>query len=312
MAAGAALVALAMLVALPGSAGSEVLPREDLAAALAVVLLGLWMMVARRAVLAQVAGFLTAENGLILAAVGARGMPLVAALAVVTLAVAGALVGGVVFLGGRPIRCPDERDFRRAGDGAGTLTLPGLVALVPLVTAAGLAAVADHRLAAWINLAGAAAALALASALPWEPGAGLLLLVDPLAAQWAVLTAFMGLATAWFSRSTIAAEVAAGRLDRPRLRLYHVLCQVALGGMLLALLANNVVVTWASLEAASIALALAVGLGANGHRGGRVVEDARPLRCRPRHGGVRYRRYSTSPLRPRSAPAPRSAWGCRR
>ena len=101
MAAGAALVALAMLVALPGSAGSEVLPREDLAAALAVVLLGLWMMIARRAVLAQVAGFLTAENGLILAAVGARGMPLVAALAVVTLAVAGALVGGVVFLGGR-------------------------------------------------------------------------------------------------------------------------------------------------------------------------------------------------------------------
>jgi hydrogenase-4 component F len=140
-------------------------------------------------------------------------------------------------------------------------TLPGLVALVPLVTAAGLVAIPDHRLAAWINLAGAGAAFALACALPWAPGAGLLLAVDPLAATWAILTSFTGLATAWFSRAAMTAEAASGRLDRPRLRLYHVLFQAALGAMLLALLANNVVATWVAIEAAGIALAVAVGLG---------------------------------------------------
>jgi hydrogenase-4 component E len=51
--------------------------REDIAFALAVVLLGLLMMITRYNAVTQVIGFMSLENGLILAATGARGMPLV-------------------------------------------------------------------------------------------------------------------------------------------------------------------------------------------------------------------------------------------
>src|ERR1019366_2366041 len=45
--------------------------------ALSVVLLGLLMMVTRRNAVSQVIGFMSLENGLVLAATGAKGMPLV-------------------------------------------------------------------------------------------------------------------------------------------------------------------------------------------------------------------------------------------
>jgi len=56
---------------------SGTLTREDLALALSVVLLGLLMMITRRTALTQTIGFLSMENGLMLAAVGMTGMPLV-------------------------------------------------------------------------------------------------------------------------------------------------------------------------------------------------------------------------------------------
>ena len=58
------------------------LTREDLALALSVVLLGLLMMVTRRNAVSQVVGFMSLENGLILAATGAQGMPLVVEISV--------------------------------------------------------------------------------------------------------------------------------------------------------------------------------------------------------------------------------------
>ena len=42
-----------------------------------VVLLGLLMMVTRRNAVSQIVGFMSLENGLVLAATGAKGMPLV-------------------------------------------------------------------------------------------------------------------------------------------------------------------------------------------------------------------------------------------
>ncbi len=82
MLAGIALVALAMVVILPATATADPLAREDLAFALSVVLLGLLMMVTRRNAVSQVVGFMSLENGLILAAAGARGMPLVVEISV--------------------------------------------------------------------------------------------------------------------------------------------------------------------------------------------------------------------------------------
>src|SRR5450756_245962 len=74
---GMGLVALAMVVMLRVTAEADPLAREDLAFALSVVLLGLLMMVTRRNAVSQVIGFMSLENGLVLAATGAKGMPLV-------------------------------------------------------------------------------------------------------------------------------------------------------------------------------------------------------------------------------------------
>jgi hydrogenase-4 component E len=47
-----------------------------------VILLGLLMMISRRNAVRQVIGFMSIENGLILAATGAKGMPLVVEISV--------------------------------------------------------------------------------------------------------------------------------------------------------------------------------------------------------------------------------------
>jgi hydrogenase-4 component E len=79
---GMGLVALSMVVMLKAAATSDPLAREDLAFALSVLLLGLLMMVTRRNAVSQIVGFMSLENGLILAATGARGMPLVVEISV--------------------------------------------------------------------------------------------------------------------------------------------------------------------------------------------------------------------------------------
>jgi hydrogenase-4 component E len=82
MLAGIGLVALSIMVMLPITAQAGTLAREDLAFALSVILLGLLMMIARRNAVSQVIGFMSIENGLILAATGAKGMPLVVEISV--------------------------------------------------------------------------------------------------------------------------------------------------------------------------------------------------------------------------------------
>ena len=76
------LIALSVMVMLPITAQAGTLAREDLAFALSVILLGLLMMVSRRNAVSQVIGFMSIENGLILAATGAKGMPLVVEISV--------------------------------------------------------------------------------------------------------------------------------------------------------------------------------------------------------------------------------------
>jgi hydrogenase-4 component E len=77
MLAGIALVALSLMVMLPVTTHADPVAREDIALALSVVLIGLLMMVTRRNAVSQVAGFLSLDNGIDLAATGAQGMPLV-------------------------------------------------------------------------------------------------------------------------------------------------------------------------------------------------------------------------------------------
>jgi hydrogenase-4 component E len=94
---GVALVALAIVVVLPTTAQSQALTREDMALALSVVLLGLLMMITRRSALTQVIGFLSLENGLILAAIAVPGMPMVVELSAAVLVLVAAFVFGVFF-----------------------------------------------------------------------------------------------------------------------------------------------------------------------------------------------------------------------
>jgi hydrogenase-4 component E len=82
MLAGLGLTALAVLVVLPVTAAADAVAREDIAFSLAVVLLGLLMMITRRNAVSQIVGFMSLENGLILGATGARGMPLVVEISV--------------------------------------------------------------------------------------------------------------------------------------------------------------------------------------------------------------------------------------
>jgi len=82
MLAGIGLVALSMMVMLRVTPEADPLAREDLAFALAVILLGLLIMVTRRNAVSQIVGFMSLENGLILAATGAKGMPLVVEISV--------------------------------------------------------------------------------------------------------------------------------------------------------------------------------------------------------------------------------------
>jgi hydrogenase-4 component E len=79
---GMGLVALSTVVMLDVTAEADPLTREDLAFALSVVLLGLLLMVTRRNAVSQVVGFMTLENGLVLAATGAKGMPFVVEISV--------------------------------------------------------------------------------------------------------------------------------------------------------------------------------------------------------------------------------------
>lgn len=91
------LVGLAVLVVLPVTAGgASPLARVDLTIALSVVLLGMLAMIARRNAVSQVIGLLSLENGLILAAVGVAGMPLVVELSTAALVLMVALVAAVV------------------------------------------------------------------------------------------------------------------------------------------------------------------------------------------------------------------------
>jgi hydrogenase-4 component E len=95
MLAGIGLVALSIVVMLRVTTAADPLAREDIAFALSVVLLGLLMMITRRNAVSQVVGFMSIENGLILAAAGAKGMPLVVEISVAFSVLVALIVIGV-------------------------------------------------------------------------------------------------------------------------------------------------------------------------------------------------------------------------
>ena len=94
---GLGLVALSIMLVFPVAGSVDPLAREDLAFALAVILLGLLMMITRRNAVTQVVGFMSLENGLILAAVGVRGMPLVVEMSIAFSVMVAFIIFGIFF-----------------------------------------------------------------------------------------------------------------------------------------------------------------------------------------------------------------------
>lgn len=96
MMAGMLLVGLSMALMTRTAVSENVLVRQDMAFALSVVLLGFLMMVTRRNAISQVVGFMSIENGLVLAGTGARGMPFVVEISVAFSVLIGCIVIGVI------------------------------------------------------------------------------------------------------------------------------------------------------------------------------------------------------------------------
>ncbi len=139
--------------------------------------------------------------------------------------------------------------------------LPLILAL-PLIGAAVLAFVPDHRIGGWLN-AGVSLTTFLASLLllPFEPPEpSQLAIVDDFNIYLVVLNTFVAFTAAWFSAGYIAHEVESGRLTRAYLRFYHAMYQVLGFAMLLALTANNIGVMWASIELATLTTVVMVSL----------------------------------------------------
>ena len=84
--------------------------------------------------------------------------------------------------------------------------------------------------------------------------------VDPFNVFLVALTAFVGWTTAMFSRPYMRTEEHHGRVNRPRLRLYHSMYQLFMATMLLALLTNNMGLLWVAMEAATLSTVLLVSL----------------------------------------------------
>ena len=95
----AALVVFSYYVALPIEKLSLLSTRNTIAVSMAVVLIGMLMMVARRQAVSQVIGFMSMENGLFFAAVvSTHGMPMVVELGIAFDVLVAAVLFGIFFL----------------------------------------------------------------------------------------------------------------------------------------------------------------------------------------------------------------------
>ena len=259
---GMGLVALSMVVMLRVTAEADPLAREDLAFALSVVLLGLLMMVTRRNAVSQVVGFMSLENGLVLAATGAKGMPLVVEISVAFSVLIAFIVDrhlSVSHTGAlRHRRHTGARSFPRR-----TAMIDALagVLVIPAAAAVLLAALPGYRLTARLNVLAALLTFVTASSLfVVEPASGTYLLVDDLNKVFIVLTTFVGFTTSVFSASYIGHEIEIGRLTPRFVRFYHAMYQALMFAMNLALVANNIGLMWVAIEMATLTTVLMVGI----------------------------------------------------
>ena len=146
--------------------------------------------------------------------------------------------------------------------------MPLLILLgIPLLAAVVLAFMGDRKRAPEVNIAGSAATFVAGVALALEVySEGPLLagekffFVDAFSVYLAVLTAFVSMTTAVFSRRYMRREREHGRVGHWGMRFYHAMFQLFIFAMLLCLLTNNVGVLWIAMELATLSTVLLVSL----------------------------------------------------
>ncbi|EQD33793.1 hydrogenase 4 subunit F, partial [mine drainage metagenome] len=141
------------------------------------------------------------------------------------------------------------------------------VLLIPLTGAIALGAIGHSRRAGWVNIAISAATFVASLRLAlgvWERGPLLttsgMFYIDAFNVYLLVLTTFVGLTTAIFSRNYMLDEMKQGRVSTRRLQLYHAMYQGFVFTMLLALATNNLGILWVAMEGATLATVLLVSL----------------------------------------------------
>jgi hydrogenase-4 component F len=136
-----------------------------------------------------------------------------------------------------------------------------LVIGIPALAAALLAVSPGYRLSARMNVIFAFFTfVAAASLLVRHPPVNPYFLVDDLNIAFIVLNTFVGFTTSLFSASYIAHELETGRLTPSYLRFYHAMYQIMMGGMNMALLANNIGLMWVAIELATLTTVVMVGI----------------------------------------------------
>src|SRR6476660_3928113 len=136
------------------------------------------------------------------------------------------------------------------------------VLLIPICSAALLAALPGYRVAARLNVVASLATFlsALALFVVERPPPGPYVLVDDLNIVFIVLNTFVGFTTSIFSASYIAHELETGRLTPRYLRFYHAIYQIMMFGMNLAFVSNNIGLMWVAVEIATLTTVLMVGI----------------------------------------------------
>ena len=138
---------------------------------------------------------------------------------------------------------------------------------VPLFSSAVLAFLGDRRFAPEVNIVGSAATFAAGLWLALEVynngpmiAGNKFFFVDAFSVYLAVLTSFVSMTTAIFSRRYMRREREHGRVGHMGMRFYHAMFQLFIFAMLLCLLTNNIGILWISMELATLSTVLLVSL----------------------------------------------------
>ena len=132
---------------------------------------------------------------------------------------------------------------------------------IPVVSALLFVVIPSYKLASKLNIV-AALATFIATLVPFvhRPETTQFFLIDDFNIYLLALTAFVTFTTSIFSSRYIIHEIEIGRLQSHFVRFYHTMFQAFFFTMLMALSTNNLGVMWVSVEGATLATVLMVGL----------------------------------------------------